>query len=369
MDSYDLFRFILQLLFIILIVLGSLLILWVIHVTKQYQTPSGLLIGNLALTDLLVGGFVLPFGIPAIYFGNWASGRKLCVLCAYANHLLSSVAILTLMAISFDRYVAIIHAIRYHQLMTLRRIALIIIIVWIMGIISAILPLLGWGRFIYQHGASLCVTDFKTNKPFTFFVFSAQFGVPLNAIFIIYIRIFMVVTKQAKAIRNTMQKVQTNQSTESPVNQQSLDLSTNRNSPLSQAANQSEAEVSTANQNGTRKLTKSTIPRRKSLLNKMKMESKAAVTMFVIIGVFVLSISPFAVYSLYCLHTGESYETADFITTKIAYSNAILNPLVYGLMNKLYRKGIFQIFHMIFRCKKRPDDFKRRSAQSTSFSN
>ena len=552
MDSYDTFRFILHLLFILLIVLGSLLILLVIYITKQYQSPSGLLIGNLALTDLLVGGFLLPFGIPAIFFEGWSSGRELCVLNGFTNQMLSCVALLTLAAISLDRYVAIIHAIRYHQIMTLKRVWLIIVILWVSGVISGIFPLLGWGRYIYLHGTSLCVTDFKSDKSLTLFMLVVVFGIPLNVIFVTYFQIFRAVRKQVRAIRSTcvhptnqilyeLDRVQqanqkanqltneigvrqtnqltndqltsedavqlanqtteelanentvystnqsalqltndtavqlTNQTAEElanentvystnqsalqltndaavqltnqdtnkltngnavhqsiaqwtnenevqltnqtagqltnenavqltnqrasqlpnentfhPTNRNSVELTnenavhspilytltnqhesfptnqdaphttslTNQNTPFHPQTNQSKAKAYTTNQNKEHKPTKTTLPKRKSFHTKLKQESKAALTMLAIIGVFVLSLTPFAVYNLYCLQTGKRYETADFITSKVAYSNAIFNPLVYGMMNQLFRKGFYQVFYMIFRCKKKSIDLE-----------
>ena len=580
MDNYDTFRFILHILFIFLMVLGSLLIFLAIYVTKQHQFPSGLLIGNLALTDLLIAAFLFPFGIPAIFFGGWSSGRELCVLNGFTNQCLSSVAILTLSAISLDRYVAIIHGVRYHQIMTLKRVGLIIVTIWAFGILCSIFPLLGWGRYIYQHGASLCVTDFKTNKFFTFFIFTVFFCIPLNVIFFIYFRIYKAVRRHAKAIRSnsihpTNEKAyelgdkheaqtnhvavpstnesgvrQTNEATDQLPNESKVEItnlkanqltseskvhetyqldvqltneievannqaarhstnedaveetnqmgdkltnddqakvtnhivtqstnenavgitnpkekqwaneqefqstvqSTNKNAvritnqrekqginehesqstvqstnenvvqktnqreqqwaneqefqstvqstndkeeqptmlqtlanhrdvsstnyenahenpAFRPSTNHSEAKARIANQKKRHKPIETTLQRTKSFHAKLKKETKAALTMLGIISVHVLSLTPFAVYNLYCLHTGYSDETADFVTSKIAYSNAFFNPLIYGLMNKIFRQGFYQIFYAIFRCKKRPNGLERsRFSKKTSLS-
>ena len=517
MDNYDTFRFILHLLFIFLMVLGSLLILLAIYITKQHQSPSGLLIGNLALTDLLIGAFLFPFGIPAIFFEGWSSGRELCVLNGFTNNCLSSVAILTLATISLDRYVAIIHAVRYHQIMTLEKVGLMIAAVWAFGVVSSICPLLGWGRYVYQHGASLCVTDFKTNKSFTAFIFTAVFSIPLNAIFFIYFRIYKAVRRHARAIRNNsvhlrnekayelgntneMQQTnhvtahstnedgqtnqgvdqlpnenkvkvinqkpnqftndsivqetsqvndqltneievqatnhterqltnedavqETNQVDDKLSNQSKVELTshivgqsaneivvqvneyklqstvqstndnpghvtllptlanhrkvaptnheaphetspTNKNSLFRRSTNQSDRKSYIANHKKKRKPTKTTLQRTKSFQTKLKKETKAALTMLGIISVHVLCLTPFAVYNLYCLYTGDSDETADFVTSKIAYSNAFFNPVIYGLMNKLFRQGFYQIFYMIFRCKKKPNNEKRFTTKSS----
>lgn len=309
MDEFDTFRFILHVFYIVLTILGNLLTIGVVYVTRQWQTPSGLFIANLALTDLLVGSFLLPFGIPTILSGDWESGRILCVLNGFTNQCLSSVAVLTLAMVSLDRYFAIIHSIKYHQIMTLRRTFIAIISVWSFGILSAILPLAGWGQYVFAPGISLCVTDFKTSRSFTFFVFIVVFAIPLNAIFFIYIQIFRAVRKQLKAIRLTAVH---------PSNQE--------------------------NSNNAKQ----------SLLHKFKKEAKAALTMFIIIGVFVVCMTPFTVFNLYCLHTGFRSNFGDFITSKAAYINAIFNPLIYGVMNKVFRRGYYKLFYMMFKCQKAP---------------
>lgn len=309
MDEFGTFHFVLHAFYIVFMILGNLLTIGVVYVTKQWQNPSGLLIANLALTDLLVGSFILPFGIPTILSGDWESGRILCILNGFTNQCLSSVAILTLAVISLDRYIAIIHSLKYHQIMTLRRTSIAIISVWSFGVLSAILPLAGWGQYVFAPGTSLCVSDFKTNRSFTFFVFTVVFGIPLNAIFFIYIQIFRAVRKQLKAIRLT----------------------------AVHPSNQEGSTSSNAN---------------KSLLHKFKKEAKAALTMFIIIGVFVVCMTPFTIFNLYCLHTGFRSDFGDFITSKAAYINAIFNPLIYGVMNKVFRKGYCKLFYMLFRCRK-----------------
>ena len=328
MDEFDTFRFVLHVFYVLFTILGNAFTIAVVYVTQQWQTPSGRLIANLALTDFLVGSFLLPFGIPTILAGDWESGRVLCQVNGFTNQCLSSVAILTLAVISFDRYFAIIHSIKYHQIMTLRRTTLVIVTVWSFGILSSILPLAGWGRYVFAPGTSLCVTDFKTNKGFTFFVFMVVFGIPLNAIFFIYIQIFRAVRKQLKSIR------------------------LNAVHPSSQETDES-----------------SEAKEKRGLLRKFKKEAKAAATMFVIIGVFVLCMTPFTAFNLYCLHTGTKSDLGDFITSRAAYINAVFNPLIYGVMNTVFRRGYHKLFYMMFKCRKPPANVEDFRTTRHSFAN
>ena len=306
MNDFDTFRFVLHCIYVTFITFGNVLTLAVLYITRQWETPSGLFIGNLAIIDVLVGSFLLPFGFPTLLAGEWDSGNSLCLLNGFTNQLLCVAAVVTLTVISIDRYIAIIHSIRYHQVMTMKRSFLILAVLWSFAVISAIVPFIGWGRYVFAPGASLCVTDFKTNRSFTFFVFTVVFGIPMNAVFFIYIQIFRAVRKQLKAIRNN---------TVHPEN----------------------CHGETKDKQGLRKL---------------KKETKAALTMFIIIGVFTVCMTPYTIFNLYCLHTGTQSEIGDFITSKTAYMNAFFNPLIYGVMNKVFRKGYLKLLNTIFRCRK-----------------
>jgi len=60
-------------------VLGNLTVIISIHMSKALkQSRSNYLIGNLALSDLLLGLGVLPFSAMFEVFGYWPLGRELC---------------------------------------------------------------------------------------------------------------------------------------------------------------------------------------------------------------------------------------------------------------------------------------------------
>lgn len=62
----------------ILTVFGNLIVLYAIRTEKRLRTVSNLFILSLALADLIVGLFVMPFSAIHIIVGRWPFSRSIC---------------------------------------------------------------------------------------------------------------------------------------------------------------------------------------------------------------------------------------------------------------------------------------------------
>ena len=51
----------------ILAVVGNSLVIWIVVTTKQMQTITNMFIANLALADVTIGLFVIPFQVILVY--------------------------------------------------------------------------------------------------------------------------------------------------------------------------------------------------------------------------------------------------------------------------------------------------------------
>ncbi len=69
----------LQLLVIIIMIItttiGNGTLCVCIAVTRELHSPSGYIVASLAVADLLVGVWLLPFSIPAVINENWTMGK------------------------------------------------------------------------------------------------------------------------------------------------------------------------------------------------------------------------------------------------------------------------------------------------------
>ncbi len=70
---------IVQLLIIIIMILltsiGNTTMCVCIFITRELHTPSGYIVASLAVADLLVGIWLLPFSIPAVVNQAWTIGE------------------------------------------------------------------------------------------------------------------------------------------------------------------------------------------------------------------------------------------------------------------------------------------------------
>ena len=136
----------------LLIVLGNGLVVVAIAVDRQLkglqnilqnmellQNTAGLqnwFIASLAVSDLLVGLFIMPLSLANELLGYWAFGDILCQLWLSTDVLLCTASILNLVLISLDRYWSVTQALKYIRRRTPRRAALMISAVWILSAID-----------------------------------------------------------------------------------------------------------------------------------------------------------------------------------------------------------------------------------------
>lgn len=95
-------------LLIFLTVSGNVLVCATIIANKKLHTVTNCFLLSLATTDLLLGAAVMPLSAVATVSGRrWPFGPIVCNLYTSGDVMLCTVSILTLFAISIDRYVAV----------------------------------------------------------------------------------------------------------------------------------------------------------------------------------------------------------------------------------------------------------------------
>ena len=111
--------------------LGNVLIIVALRKVSTLHSPSKLLLGCLASTDLGVGLISQPLSVAVLMLPKHSN------LCFYVEILSNSigaifcgVSLLTLTAISVDRLLALLLGLRYRQVVTLRRVWVFVVAFW-----------------------------------------------------------------------------------------------------------------------------------------------------------------------------------------------------------------------------------------------
>jgi hypothetical protein len=128
----------------IVIVVGNMLVIIAIATENNLTTMQNWFIASLAMADMLIGLMVMPFSLSYELMGYWMFGSIWCEIHGAMDVFLCTSSIMNICLISLDRYWSITKAIAYLNLRTPRRVAIMIVTVWILSGLISIPPLLGW---------------------------------------------------------------------------------------------------------------------------------------------------------------------------------------------------------------------------------
>lgn len=117
-------------------VVGNICVLWVVASRRRMRTVTNYFIGNLALADIVIGLFAVPFQFQAALLQRWLLPAFLCAFCPFIQVISVNVSVFTLSAIAFDRYRAVFKP--FNSRGTTKLCAKIIILgIWLIGGIAA----------------------------------------------------------------------------------------------------------------------------------------------------------------------------------------------------------------------------------------
>ena len=119
--------------------LGNTLILIALHKVTSIYPPTKLLFRCLAVTDLLVGLISQPLYVTILFprFTTWNENVAIDLADGFFFRLLPAVSLLTSAAISVDRLLALLLGLRYRHTVTLRRVWVVIVCIWLISALPA----------------------------------------------------------------------------------------------------------------------------------------------------------------------------------------------------------------------------------------
>jgi adenosine receptor A2a len=176
----------------ILSAVGNMFVLVVFCKFRELRTVTNYYVISLAVADFLVGLIGIPFAI--VVSVGLPKNFEACLFMGSLLMLLCTGSIFSLVAVSIDRYVAIIYPLSYPRRMSPFTALMIIISCWILAALIGILPVLGWnrGRPPVPRCFFLEVIDTK----YLVFIYFVTIIGPVIFISGVYIRIYQEVRRQ-----------------------------------------------------------------------------------------------------------------------------------------------------------------------------
>ncbi|XP_060570534.1 cholecystokinin receptor type A-like [Ruditapes philippinarum] len=174
-------------------IFGNICVIIVIIRVRNMRTPTNVFLLNLSVADVLVLLVSQPAGLLE-FFGKdrWFLGEVMCKLVPLMENGALHVSILTMLAVTFERYQAICHPFKFRMASTITATLKCILVIWIIGLLLS-LPILLMTEYedaIFYDGSPIKVCRTKVNETwrvcYTIFIVIAFFVVPLFVLISFY---------------------------------------------------------------------------------------------------------------------------------------------------------------------------------------
>lgn len=200
-SALNIFLMVLYSLLFLVAVGGNLLVCCVVLGQERMRTVTNFFLLNLAIGDMMKGLFC----IPATYVINilvpyWPFPGFMCPLLLYTQAVVVFLSAFTLVAMSIDRYVAILHPLR--PKLTSKKAFITIFIVWTVALLVPLPTLINskiWNPYVNKTDKcqkGLCSEDFE-DESFAYMYSTAimciQYFVPLAVLMFTYSRIGYII--------------------------------------------------------------------------------------------------------------------------------------------------------------------------------
>lgn len=197
-------------------IFGNIATCTVILKNPSMQTATNYYLFSLAISDITL----LILGLPnelSLFWQQypWALGVGLCKIRAYVSEMSSYVSVLTIVAFSMERYLAICHPLQVYAISGLKRPIRFILAAWSIALVSAI-PFAIYqkvnyveyppGSGNYSADSAICAMLLPYMPDFPLYELSAIvfFLVPMFVIVVVYTRMGLMIRNSTKETLNSV---------------------------------------------------------------------------------------------------------------------------------------------------------------------
>ncbi|XP_070208055.1 beta-1 adrenergic receptor-like [Littorina saxatilis] len=303
----------------------------VFYKKPQLLTVSNNFVLNLACCQLGLSLLVLPFSAASVAGADWLHSAMWCRCQSYLLVVLLVVLHYSLLAISLDRNYAIVNSLRYPYIFTHRLGNTVIAGTWVLGLSVGLPPLLGWGAFRLEEAQALCSVDWAADTGYTTLFLALVIVCPLLVQCWCYLSIFRAALGHTKRSAKVFPS-----STATTTSSTTTATTTTTSGSNTAGTSTSDSYEEDPGHPLTQRVAHST-------------ECKAVKTLVLIAAAYLVCWTLFVVVALLKWGGEHVAPSVDAATSALLFLSCILNPLIYGFMNRVTRFEIVKFWCRISR--------------------
>jgi len=293
---------------ILMTVGGNLLVIIAVPTQRRLrQLSTNFFILNLAVGDFLLGFLVLPFSAVNTLHWEWPFGPEFCNVFIATDVALCTVSILSLFAISLDRYFAVTSPFEYQRRMKSMIVWQACAAIWLFSLVLAFVPIhLGWNTNdgTVQNYKNPRICTFELNKVFVLVDSIGTYFAPLIVMCAVYVKVLLVTRDSVREI-NKLQK-----------------------------AGMARGMVS---------------GEEKQKHSNLASDTKATITLSTVVLAFAVCWIPyFTLFTVKPFISEPINMHVDLFTLWLGYINSVINPFLYAYYNTTFRTAFANILGAAF---------------------
>ncbi|XP_035001861.1 pyroglutamylated RF-amide peptide receptor [Hippoglossus stenolepis] len=181
----------------VLALAGNTLVIYIVVKKRAIHTATDIFICSLAVSDLLITFFCVPFTLLQNISSEWFGGVLVCKTVPFVQTTAIVTGILTMTCIAIERYQGIVFPLKMRRQYSSKRAYKMLGLVWIASVIVGS-PMLFVQQlevkydFLYDHYHVCCQESWHSvthRQTYTTFIMVALFLIPLAAMLFLYTRI------------------------------------------------------------------------------------------------------------------------------------------------------------------------------------
>ncbi|XP_043921741.1 histamine H3 receptor-like [Protopterus annectens] len=350
----------------VLITFGNALIFLAFVVDERLRTQSNLYLLSLAVCDFCIGAVSIPFNIPYGLYGTWMFGRAVCKFCIVTDYTACAASVFNIVVISYDRHLSVTNPVAHRAQQTCNTITKITA-VWLLAFIIYGPALIFWDIITGQSQvpSDHCYAEFTYSWYFLACLLTCNFFIPFFSVsyfnlgiywnirkrmknrqtkvinkrqsesnsegeetFLSFIRLYILFLKKRVVCSSVSKEPTVTKYSRQNLSMQKMDkISNNLND---RHISSTEDEQKTPSQNSAVRLSK---------------DKKIAKSLAVLVCIFGICQAPYTFVSI--INSTSWTDVGYFwscITGWIMWLNSLINPLLYPLCHRSFRRAFSKIF-------------------------